>query len=206
MDSLFKQMLLEYEINNSRDRENAIKQIIQEFVLCGLSRSGFFEHAAFCGGTALRIFYKLDRFSEDLDFSLTSVDKNFKLEKYFPMLIRELNSLGVKMEVQEKIKTGDSHVQSAFVKGNTRQLYLLFYTDPNIINSLHRDSLIRVKFEIDICPPPYANYEYKTRQYPYLYQVRIHDLPSLFAGKLNALIARKWRNRIKGRDFYDFIF
>ena len=110
------------------------------------------------------------------------------------------------MEVQEKIKTGDSHVQSAFVKGNTRQLYLLFYTDPNIINSLHRDSLIRVKFEIDICPPPYANYEYKTRQYPYLYQVRIHDLPSLFAGKLNALIARKWRNRIKGRDFYDFIF
>ena len=206
MNNILRQMLSEYNPKTETERDNAIRQIIQETVLCGLSRAGFFKKAAFCGGTALRIFYGLDRFSEDLDFSLTTPDKNFDLEKYFPILTRELNSLGIQVNVNEVEKTGDVHVKSAFVKGNTRQLYMLFYSDQKIIDRLHRDSLIKIKFEIDIDPPKYANYEFKTKLVPFTYQVQLYDLPSLFAGKLHAVIARKWRSRIKGRDLYDFVF
>ena len=206
LNNILKQMISEYKIENDKERENAIKQIIQEIVLSGLSRSGFFENVAFCGGTALRIFYGLDRFSEDLDFSLIKPDKDFKLERYFPMLEKELNAFGIKMEIKEVEKNGTGHVQTAFIKGNTRQLYLLFYTDDKIINRLHRDSLIRIKFEIDILPPPYAKFEHKIRELPAPYQVQIYDIGSLFAGKLHAVLARKWRNRTKGRDLYDFSF
>ena len=206
MINILQQMLSKHKITNKIERENAIKQVIQEAVLYGLSKAGFFEYAIFNGGTALRIFYGLDRFSEDLDFSLKTADPNFNLEKYFPMLIKTLNSLGINMTVSEREKTGEVKVKSAFVKGNTRELYLSFYSDMNIINGLHRDSLIKIKFEIDINPPRFGKTEHKTKSEPGFYQVQIFDLPSLFAGKINAVIARKWRGRTKGRDLYDFVF
>ena len=77
MNNIIEQMLSKYDIKNTNDEINALKEIIQEIILSGLARGNFFDEAAFYGGTALRIFYKLDRFSEDLDFALIYPNKNF---------------------------------------------------------------------------------------------------------------------------------
>ncbi len=200
-----KQMLNKYAINNPTDRKNAVNEIIQEAVLCSLSRAGFFKEAAFYGGTALRIFYGLDRFSEDLDFSLIAPNPDFDLKTFFPAVQNGLTALGLNFRIEEKIKTKESDVKSAFVKGNTRETMLIFYE--NIDNEkINPDQLIKVKFELDTNPPPYATYECRFGMLPYPYQVRIYDEPSLFAGKMHAVIARSWRNRIKGRDLYDYVF
>ena len=142
------------------DKKNLVKEILQEIVLCGLSRAGFFKKAAFYGGTALRIFYGLDRFSEDLDFSLMEKDLDFDLAAYFPMLEKELESYGLNMTVSEKEKYSDTAIQSAFLKGNTRELLLQFYTDPKLSNTVPSNESLRIKFEIDIDidPPAYAEF------------------------------------------------
>ncbi|VAW76979.1 FIG00678143: hypothetical protein, partial [hydrothermal vent metagenome] len=67
---------------------------MQEIALLGLWRGKFFEKAAFYGGTALRILYGLDRFSEDLDFSLRAPMRGFELDKYSPALEKELRAFG----------------------------------------------------------------------------------------------------------------
>ena len=206
MNTALSQMLSAYDINTIYDRKNAVKEIMQEIVLCGLSRAGFFKKAAFYGGTALRIFYGLDRFSEDLDFSLTTQDKTFDLQTYFPVLKKEVQSFGLNVEIQEKEKTADSHIRSAFLKGNTKEHLLLFFEDAQNLSSIPNTELIKIKFEIDINPPEYAGFEHKYRLLPAPYEVNLYDMPSLFAGKIHAVLARAWRNRIKGRDLYDYIF
>jgi len=206
MQQVLNQMLSKYQINNLQDKENAIKEIVQEVVLCGLSRGGFFKDAAFYGGTALRIFYGLDRFSEDLDFSLVTQNSNFDLTKYFSYIENETKSVGLNFEVKEKIKTRDSNIKSAFLKGNTKEHILTFYensTDANIIN---KDEVIKIKFEVDINPPVGATYETKFGLLPSPYQVRLYDMGSLFAGKIHACLCRNWKSRVKGRDFYDYVF
>lgn len=75
--NVFDQMLSRYEILSENDRRNAIYEVMQEVTLAGLYRGGFFDKAAFYGGTCLRIFYQLQRFSEDLDFSLVANDASF---------------------------------------------------------------------------------------------------------------------------------
>ena len=206
MQQVLNQMLSKYQTNNLQDKENAIKEIVQEVVLCGLSRGGFFKDAAFYGGTALRIFYGLDRFSEDLDFSLVKQNPNFDLTKYFSYIKNETKSVGLNFEVKEKIKTRDSNIKSAFLKGNTKEHILTFYensTDANIIN---KDEVIKIKFEVDINPPVGATYETKFGLLPSPYQVRLYDMGSLFAGKIHACLCRNWKSRVKGRDFYDYVF
>lgn len=206
MQQVLNQMLAKYKINNLQDKKNAIKEIVQEIVLCGLSRGGFFKEAAFYGGTALRIFYGLDRFSEDLDFSLITQNPNFDLTKYFPYIENETKSLGLDFSVSEKIKTIDSNVKSAFLKGNTKEHIMTFYEDSDDAKFINRDELIRIKFEVDVNPPIGATYETKFGLLPSPYQVRLYDLQSLFAGKIHACLCRKWNTRVKGRDFYDYIF
>ena len=190
------------------DKKNLVKEILQEIVLCGLSRAGFFKKAAFYGGTALRIFYGLDRFSEDLDFSLMEKDLDFDLAAYFPMLEKELESYGLNMTVSEKEKYSDTAIQSAFLKGNTRELLLQFYTDPKLSNTVPSNESLRIKFEIDIDidPPAYAEFERRYKLLPSPHEVNLYDLPSLFAGKTHAVLCRAWKNRIKGRDLYDYVF
>ena len=121
MNSILEQMLDKYENTTVMDRKNSVKEVVQEIVLCGLSRAGFFDKAAFYGGTALRIFYGLDRFSEDLDFSLKVPDDSFSFEKFIPVLEKEIHSYGLNFRVEEKEKTKDSAVRSAFLKGNTKE-------------------------------------------------------------------------------------
>ena len=205
MDNILQQMLKNYEIRSVEDKKNAIKEIMQEVVLCGLSRAGFFKKAAFYGGTALRIFYGLDRFSEDLDFSLMISDPEFKLEDYFPILAKEVKSYGLNVDIQTKEKSIDSHIKSAFLKGDTKEHMLLFYPNERI-TGIHKNELIKIKFEIDVEPPKYASYEVKYRLLPSPYEVNLYDASSLFAGKIHAVIARGWKNRVKGRDLYDLIF
>ena len=205
MDNIFNQMLSSYETHNTIQIKNAIKEIIQEIVLCGLSRAGFFKKAAFYGGTALRIFYGLDRFSEDLDFSLLSNNPDFILSDYFPVLEKEVNSFGLNVKIAEKEKNENSGIQSAFLKANTREYILLFYPDEKI-NQFASNELIKVKFEVDINPPAGATFEHKYRLMPSPYEITLYDIPSLFAGKIHAVICRAWKTRVKGRDLYDYVF
>ncbi|MBR1662195.1 MAG: nucleotidyl transferase AbiEii/AbiGii toxin family protein [Acidaminococcaceae bacterium] len=204
-NTVLEQMLRRYDLKSDYDRKNAMKEIMQEIVLCGLSRGGFFKKASFYGGTALRMFYGLDRFSEDLDFSLMTKNPSFSLENYFAALQKEVNSFGLNVTIEEKEKTIRTDIQSAFVKGNTREHLLLFYT-PEIAGRVPANETIKIKFEIDIKPPPFATYERKYRLLPAPYEVNMYDEPSLFAGKIHAVICRGWKSRVKGRDLYDYVF
>ena len=206
MNGIVTEMLKKYSTESVFDKKNAVKEIMQELVLCGLSRSGFFKHAAFYGGTALRIFYGLDRFSEDLDFSLTAPDPDFELSEYFPDLKKELASYGLNVEISEKRKTKESPVRSAFLKGNTKEHFLLFYASDSAAAGIAGDEMIKIKFEVDTNPPDGANFEHKYRLLPSPYEITLYDMPSLFAGKVHAVICRAWKSRVKGRDLYDYIF
>lgn len=206
MDKLIEQMLQRYKAENIGDKKNSLKEVIQEIVLCGLSRAGFFKHAVFYGGTALRIFYGLDRFSEDLDFSLMKSNPNFKLEQFIPLLEKEVRAFGLNFKIEEKEKSVDSNIRSAFLKGNTKEHLLMFNADNDIISSISANELIKIKLEIDVNPPDFATFERKYRLLPYPYEVALYDKPSLFAGKIHAVLCRGWKNRVKGRDLYDFVF
>jgi len=206
MQSVLSQMLSKYTTNTFDEKRNAIKEIIQEVVLCGLARGGFFKEAAFYGGTALRIFYGLDRFSEDLDFSLVTANEGFDLSRYFSFILEETRALGLDLSVQVKEKSVDSAIQSAFLKGNTKEHILTFYGMDQEVGIINKYETIKIKFEVDTNPPLGARYELKYGLLPSPYQVRLYDLPSLFAGKIHACLCRNWKRRVKGRDFYDYVF
>ena len=204
MQTVLEQMLGNYPSNTIEEKKNALKEVVQEVALCGLSRAGFFKHAAFYGGTALRIFYGLDRFSEDLDFSLVMPNPDFQLKRYFSGLESELAALGLKFFIEEKQKNVDSAIKSAFLKGNTKEHILNIYDIQNI--GINPDEVIKIKFEVDTNPPAFAQFENKYRLLPSPYQVKLYDMSSLFAGKIHAVICRSWKNRVKGRDLYDYVF
>ena len=206
MNSVITEMLNKYHAEGLTDKKNAVKEIMQEIVLCGFSRAGFFNKAAFYGGTALRIFYGLERFSEDLDFSLITPDPEFELSAYFPTLKREVASYGLNVEISEKEKTKESAIRSAFLKGNTKEHMLLFYASDPITIGIAGNETIKIKFEVDTNPPAGATFEHKYRLLPAPYEVTLYDMPSLFAGKAHAVICRAWKSRVKGRDLYDYVF
>lgn len=204
--TIIQQMINKYNPKTLEDKKNAIKEVLQEVVLAGLSKTDFFTHAAFYGGTASRIFYGMDRFSEDLDFSLLATDDTFDIHQYFKPISDIVNSLGLEFEVSKKDKTFHSNIDSAFIKGNTKETYISIF--PNSTDSsqiIHNEKII-IKFEIDVNPPKYATTEIKYRLLPFPYQVRVYDKKSLFAGKIHAVIARSWKNRVKGRDLYDYVY
>lgn len=204
--TIIQQMINKYNPKTVEDKKNAIKEVLQEVILAGLSKTDFFTHAAFYGGIALRLFYGMDRFSEDLDFSLLVADDAFDISKYFKPISDVVNSLGLNFEVSKKDKPINSNIDSAFMKGNTKETLITIFpssSDSNLI--IHNEKII-IKFEVDVNPPLYANTEIKFRLLPFPYQVRVYDESSLFAGKIHAVIARSWKNRVKGRDLYDYIY
>lgn len=205
MNSILGQMISKYNAQTLEEEKNALKEVVQEVALCGLSRAGFFKAAAFYGGTALRIFYGLDRFSEDLDFSLVAPDDNFDLKRYFSVLEHEMQAVGLNFSAEEKVKTAESHIKSAFLKGNTKEHIISIY-GATANNFLHPSEVIKIKFEVDTNPPAYATFERKYGLMPSPYDVMLYDLPSLFAGKIHAVLCRAWKNRVKGRDLYDYMF
>lgn len=205
MNTILEQMIKDYNPKNNEEKRNAIKEVMQEIVLCGLSKAGFFNVAAFYGGTALRIFYGLDRFSEDLDFSLLIKDKNFDLSRYFPVLKDIVKSFGLNVDIEIKNKTKESNVQSAFLKGDTLEHFLLFYPD-ELVTGISKSEKVKIKFEIDTMPPGLATYETRFKLLPTPYSVKLYDESSLFSGKIHAVICRSWKSRVKGRDLYDYVF
>ncbi len=182
----------------------ALRETIQSLALLGLWRARFFEHAGFYGGTALRMLYGLDRFSEDLDFSLLKPSDSFDFAIYAAALERELNAFGFTVTFETRKKTVESNIESAFLKGNTWQQLLIIETPSNILREISREVIVKIKLEIDIRPPDGFDTEMKYIFSPVPYAVRSYTLPSLFAGKMHALLFRKWKNRVKGRDWYDF--
>ena len=206
MNNIIEQMLENYEIKNINDEINALKEIIQEIVLSGLSRSNFFDYAAFYGGTALRIFYKLDRFSEDLDFALINPEKEINLNNYFTYIDNELKAYGINLEIKSKEKNSESNIKSAYLKGNTLEHILKFFpnNENHKYNSILKD--IKIKFEIDINSPKGATYNVEYKLLPSPHQIRLYDKESLFASKIHAILCRNWKTRVKGRDLYDYVF
>lgn len=206
MNSVIETMLGKYNPKNNEERENAAKEIIQEIALAGLSRGGFFEKAAFYGGTCLRIFYGLNRFSEDLDFALLEKDPDFRLSDYFPSLEREFASYGIEIRAEEKKKAFDSDVQSAFLKGNTLALMMTFFPKSEDARKIISNQKMKIKFEVDTDNPKGGRTETKFRLLPAPYQVRVFGESTLFAGKIHAIICRNYKNHVKGRDCYDYLF
>jgi len=206
MNSALRDMLRPYNPVTPTDWLHAVREIVQEIALLGLWRSGFFEHAAFYGGTALRIFHGMNRFSEDLDFSLVGTQSAVRLAGALSSMETELAAWGFSFEAEPKSSGERTGIESAFLKGNTR-INMLSVGVPDELNRhfLHNQK-ITIKLELDTTPPPLASTEIKTHLLPTPFQVRLYDLPSLFAGKLHAVLFRDWKSRIKGRDFYDFVW
>ncbi len=205
--NIIEQMLSKYTIESESDLINALKEVFQEIALLGLYNGGFFNKAAFYGGTALRILYGLDRFSEDLDFSLLQKDKLFKIEQYFPYIIDEFESLGIKIDLTKKIKhRSSSNIESAFLKNDTFIHTLNIQTDDlgNILDGVHGGKKLKIKFEVDTNPSLKFQTEPKTLLMPRTFNIISMTLPNLYAGKMHAILFRNWKTRVKGRDWYDF--
>lgn len=205
MNDAITGMLNRYECQSVGDHVRALREIMQEIALLGLWRSRFFEKAAFYGGTALRILYGMDRFSEDLDFSLLRPATDFELSRYGAAIERELRSFGFDAQLSAKEKKEASPVQSAFLKANTLQ-NLLTIRHESSNWPIPRDQVLKIKIEVDTDPPPGFSTENKFVLQPIPFSVRTFTLPDLFAGKMHAVLCRRWKGRVKGRDWYDLVW
>ena len=193
-NGIYDNMLSAYDLSTEQQRRNAIFEVNQQVILAGLYAGGFFDVAAFYGGTCLRIFHGVQRFSEDMDFSLLSPDAKFDFTRYFQPILDEFAIVGREVEIKKKDKKSFGKVESAFLKDNTDVYDISFQTDKSI----------KIKIEVDTQPPLAIRTEQKLRLQPYSCMTRCVVLPELFAGKMHALVYRSWKNRVKGRDWYDF--
>lgn len=199
---MIKEWIEEYNPQNVEEVLSSLREIMQEITLAGLSRGDFFKTAAFYGGTALRIFHGLDRFSEDLDFSLLQEDPGFSLEPYFHFIREEFESQGMKVSLRKKVKRHKTPIESAFLKSDNLWEELVL-EDVVAQLGIRSNKNVKIKIEIDRSPPQGFKTEEKLLLRPFSFYVKCFDLPSLFAGKMHALLFRKWKNRVKGRDWYD---
>ncbi len=206
MEGIIHQKIKEYRVTDLNDQMNALKEVIQEVVLSGLARGGFFKIAAFHGGTSLRIFHNIDRFSEDLDFCLIKDVDNFSFSKYLSYVEKEAQSVGFNIEAYEKDKTNQNDIKVGYIKGNEKEHLLKFFPDSANLKFINKEMIFRIKLDLDMHPCKGANYEILDGLFPYPYKVRIMDLSTLFAGKIGAILGRNYKHRVKGRDYYDFIF
>ena len=193
-NEIFNQMLSGYDITTEQQKRNAIFEVNQQIILAGLYNGGFFNEAAFYGGTCLRIFHGLQRFSEDMDFSLLAPNENFDFTQYFQPIIDQFALVGREVEIRKKDKKNFGKVESAFLKDNTDVYDITFQTEKSV----------KIKIEVDTQPPLKFKTEQKLLLLPQSFMTRCFTLPTLFAGKMHALVYRAWKNRVKGRDWYDF--
>jgi predicted nucleotidyltransferase component of viral defense system len=193
-NEIYDNMLYAYGATTEQERRNAIFEVNQQVILAGLYNGGFFDVAAFYGGTCLRIFHGFQRFSEDMDFSLLTPDDKFDFTKYFQPIIDEFAIVGREVEIKKKDKKSFGKVESTFLKDNTDVYDVSFQPDKSI----------KIKIEVDTQPPLNFRTEQKLLLQPHSFMTRCFTLPDLFAGKMHALVYRGWKNRVKGRDWYDF--
>ena len=193
-NEIFNQMLSAYDRTTEQQKRNAIFEVNQQIILAGLYNGGFFNEAAFYGGTCLRIFHGLQRFSEDMDFSLLAPNEDFDFTKYFQPIIDQFALVDRNVEIKKKDKKNFGKVESAFLKDNTDVYDITFQTEKSI----------KIKIEVDTQPPMSFHTEQKLLLLPESFMTRCFTLPCLYAGKMHALVYRAWKNRVKGRDWYDF--
>ncbi|MBU0489361.1 MAG: nucleotidyl transferase AbiEii/AbiGii toxin family protein [Bacteroidetes bacterium] len=193
MNTLIDQMLSRYETKTTEEKHNALHEVMQQIALAGLYRAGFFEKAAFYGGTCLRIFHDLTRFSEDMDFSLLASDPTFSLEDYFEPIKNEFIAAGREVVITRKEKKGKSNIESAFLKEDSESFEISYGTGRPV----------KIKIEVDKDPPLGFQTEYKLILLPFSFMTRCFTVPGLFAGKMHAFLFRNWKTRVKGRDWYD---
>ena len=195
MIELLQQQLDKYKATGPVQEKQAIREILQELALYALWRAGFFEVAAFQGGTSLRILHGLPRFSEDLDFILKIPDPDFEWKTFLEKLLLGLQQFGLHSEAVDKSRM-DQAVKRALLKDNSvsNQLDLTFDRD-------HRKLKLRIKLEIDVNPPKGSDFDYSYLDFPLDFEVCHQDLSSNFALKIHALLCRPY---LKGRDWYDF--
>jgi predicted nucleotidyltransferase component of viral defense system len=206
MHEALSRMLAKYGSGRLEDTTRALREIMQEIALLGLWRSKFFEKAAFYGGTAMRVLYGLDRFSEDLDFSLLKPMSDFDIAKYLAALQKELEAFGFDVRTEQRSKALKSAVRSAFPKADTLNQLLVIETAEEILHEVPRGQVLKIKLEVDTDPPPGFSTETKYLLQPIPFAVRVYALPDLFAGKMHAILCRKWKTRVKGRDWYDLVW
>lgn len=206
MNEAIQQMIERYACRTRDDYVSALRDILQQIALLGLWRSKFFEHAAFYGGTSLRVLYGLDRYSEDLDFSLLAPDKNFSLGAYGKALCRELGSFGFDFSFEANRRTPATAIESAFLKANILQQLIVVKVNADLARQVHSREVLKIKLEVDTDPPGGFETESRAVLLPMPFAVRVYSLPDLFAGKMHALLCRKWKTRVKGRDWYDLVW
>lgn len=206
MHDAVRGMLDRYACQTREDYVNALREILQEIALLGLWRRKFFEHAALYGGTALRVLHGLDRYSEDLDFSLLKPDPSFSLGAYGDALKREIASFGFSVDFEHRKKRASAPIDSAFLKTNTYKQLIVVQAAGDLLRDLHPAKKLRIRLEVDTDPP--AGFQTETRfvLQPIPFSVRVYSLPDLLAGKLHAILCRKWKRRVKGRDWYDLVW
>ncbi|NLW36832.1 MAG: nucleotidyl transferase AbiEii/AbiGii toxin family protein [Syntrophorhabdus aromaticivorans] len=195
---MIQQRLLNYNCKTDVEEQQAIREITQEVVLAALGRGDFFKHALFQGGTCLRIFYGLNRFSEDMDFILREATPDFQLKDHIKHLTDELAAYGYNIQITDRDKA-DATVKKAFLKDDSLGKVI----DLRHVNQAGPMAIIRIKLEVDTNPPSGSGHELKYLDFPFVSSVAVQDRPSLFAGKIHALLCREY---IKGRDWYDFIW
>ncbi len=195
---MIQERLRSYACGSVQEEDHAIREITQEVILAALSRTGFFGHALFQGGTCLRVFHGLNRFSEDLDFILNDPDPGFDLGPFLNGIVTELHAFGYRPEINDR-SSSDSTVKKAFIKddslGKLVQFSYTARTGPA--------KKIRIKIEVDVNPPAGTGTELHYLDFPFVASVAVQDPPSLFAGKIHALLCRRYD---KGRDWYDFLW
>ena len=204
MNDMLQQLLDDYSGVPQPKREQAIREVVQELVIYGLSSAGFFNKAAFIGGTALRIFHGLKRYSEDLDFMLMQPG-DFDFNDYLPLVRQRLSVFGLKLEVKEKERK-NSDIIAGLAVANTKELYLIIYSEDQYSESIYRTQTTKVKIEIGKHISDRVGYKGVVKTKPFIHAVTLCDMPTLFAGKIHAILFRKHRGKIKGRDLFDFVF
>jgi len=199
--SILQDRLAQYGCRNDEEELNAIREILQEMILCGLARTDFFVRAAFHGGTELRIFEGIRRFSEDLDFALLAPDMSFDLGDYLQRVAEELASVGVELTVKDKSKA-DSTIKKGFLKNDSlvRILELKYVGRKGTLGTPRK---LMIKLEVDSNPPAGATYASDQLLFPFPATVRNFDRSSSFSGKFHALLCRTY---IKGRDWFDLVW
>lgn len=196
-----------FDANNVEETEaySFAREIMQKIILNGLSRGQFFKKAAFHGGTALRILHGINRYSEDLDFTLFENNPDFKLERYLTYAESEIRSYGVTVSTKVRDKVV-GNIRTGDVRANCREMAFEVGFPNGLVESLHRDEVIRVKIDVNTSPPEGARYVKYAMREPLNYYLCAMDLPSMFAGKISAVLGRGWVNRVKGRDLYDYLW
>jgi len=174
------------------ERRNLAREYIQVYLLRLLHERGAQVRLAFQGGTALRLLYGLERFSEDLDFALEDPGGDPRTDELFEALQAGCRDAGYRVGARP---TGKGSVAGAMFRfeGLPRDLDLT--ADPR--------QALSVKVEIDTRPPEGAGCETTLVNRFFPIALRHHDLASLFAGKLHAVLTRPWP---KGRDWFDLVW